>query len=88
MLARAVTAITSKAENLYLTVSTALPIGAKSHFFAAALTFSKPLDAPDKFRLCLSLSRVPRVVLTLLSKFLLSNCISTTLLSIVVLITW
>ena len=85
MFARAVTAITSKAENFVFTTSIPLLNGEKSMRFAAKSTFSSPLDAPVKFKLCLSLSSVDKLVCTLFSNCLLSNRISTTFSSIVVL---
>ena len=62
ILARAVTATTSKAENLARTVSTPFPRADISTFLAAELTFSKPFDASENFNFCLSLSRVDIVV--------------------------
>ena len=67
MLARAVTAITSSAENLALIVSTPLERGDASKPLAAALTSSKPFAAPVKFKLCLSLLSVPMLVCAFLS---------------------
>ena len=62
MFAKAVTAITSKAENLALIVSIALLIPDMSTFLAAAFMFSSPLEALDRFNFCLSLSRVDILV--------------------------
>ena len=64
ILARVVTAITCNAENLAFTVSMPLPIVEKSQLLAAALTFSKPFEAPSRFKLFLSLSRVDILVET------------------------
>ena len=79
--------ITSRAENLLLTDSTALAMGDRLQFLAAEFMFSRPLADFSKLRLFLSLSSVDIVVLTLDSKFLLSNCIDTTRSSTVLLIT-
>ena len=53
--------------------------GDKLHFFASEFISSKPLDAPLKLSFCFNLSRVLMLVRTFLSKFWLSNRISTTL---------
>ena len=58
ILARAVTPATCKAENLAFTVSTPFPIPDMSQSLAAALTDSKPLAAPSRFKLLLSFSSV------------------------------
>ena len=84
--ARAVTPITSRAEKRMRTFSTALPRPFISTFLAALLRLSKPLEESPNFRLRLSLSSVDIVVETLRSNWLLSNRISTTLLSTVLLI--
>ena len=68
ILAKAVTPITCNAENLVLTASTAFPRIGILVCLDAALISSKPLEAPDKFNFCLSLSRVDIVVETLRSK--------------------
>ena len=62
MLARAVTAITSRAENFNLTVSTALLSGDILTFLTDASKLPKLLEAPPKFKLLFSLSIVLRLV--------------------------
>ena len=86
MLANAVTPITWRAENLALTVSTPLANPPISILFAASPTSLRPLAEVDIFKLCLSLSREDIDVLIFDSNCLLSNRISTTLLSTIVLI--
>ena len=86
ILAKVVTPTTCKAENLACTASIPAFIPAKLTPLAALPTSSSPLEAPDRFNFCLSFSRVDILVATPLSNCLLSNRISTTLLSIVVLI--
>ena len=83
---KAVIPTTSSAENLALTVSIPLVIPSNRTLFAASPIFSSPLEAPDKFKLLLSLSRVDMLVCTFFSKFALSNRISTTRSSTVLLI--
>ena len=56
MFCNAVSAITSIAENLIFTVSTALDNGDILHLLAAVLTDSSPFAAPSKLRLCFNLS--------------------------------
>ena len=79
ILARAVTPMTSKAENLTRTVSTAPDNPFISTFLAAASTFSKPFVAPSKRKDFFNLSKVDMLVLAFSSNCLLSNRISTTL---------
>ena len=86
MFERAVAAITSSAENFNFTVSTPSPIGSRLTFLAALFMSSSPLVAPSKRNADLSLSRVFIEVLTFDSNCWLSNRISTTLESIVLLI--
>ena len=64
MLARAVTAMTSNAENFNFTVSTPSLRGLKLTFLAAESTSSKPLEAPFKSKLFFSLSSVDILVET------------------------
>ena len=64
ILANAVTAITSKAENFMRTVSTPLYRPDMSTFLAAALTVSRLLEESLKFRAFFSLSNVPIDVAT------------------------
>ena len=82
----AVAAITCIDENLILTLSIALSNPDRSTFFAAELMFSNPVAASFIFNFSLSLSNVDILVATFSSKCLLSNRISTILLSISVLI--
>ena len=86
MLAKAVTPITCNAENLADTVSIPVPRPDISTFLAAEPTSSRPLEAPDRFNFCLSLSSVDILVWTFFSNWALSNLISTTLSSTVLLI--
>ena len=86
MLVRAVMPITWRELNLSLTVSIASPIQPMFTLLAAVSIASKPLAAPSKFKLCFNFSSVLKLVWTFSSKFRLSNCISTTLESTVVLI--
>ena len=86
MFERAVAAITSRAENFNFTVSTPSPIGSRLTFLAASFMSSSPFVAPSKRNADLSLSRVFIEVLTFDSNCWLSNRISTTLESIVLLI--
>ena len=79
ILARAVTPMTSKAENLTRTASTAPDKPFMSTFLAALSIFSKPLVAPSKCKARFNLSKVDMLVLTFSSNCLLSNRISTTL---------
>ena len=67
MLASAVIAITSKAENLLLTISTPFARGDMSKPLVAALTPSKPFAAPVRSRLFLSWLSVPMLVCTFFS---------------------
>ena len=62
ILASAVTAITSSAENFAWTVSTAPVRPDKLHVFAAALTFSSPFEAPRKSKLCFNFPIVDKLV--------------------------
>ena len=82
----AVIPITCKAENLAVTVSIPLRIPSKETLLAALPSSSSPLEAPDRFKLFLSLSKVDILVRTFFSKFALSNRISTTRSSTVLLI--
>ena len=86
ILARAVTPTTCNAENLAFTLSTALPSSDILTRLVAVPTSSSPFEAPVKLRLLLSFSSVDMEVATLDSNCLLSNRISTTFSSIVVLI--
>ena len=83
---RAVTAMTSSAENFNRTDSTPPASPPISTEPAALLMFSKPFALSSNLRLFFSLSSVDMLVLTFFSKFALSNRISTTLWSIVLLI--
>ena len=78
MFANAVTPITCNAENLARNVSTDPESPLMSTRLAAAFISSSPLEAPDRFKLCLSLARVDMLVRALFSNCLLSNRISTT----------
>ena len=62
ILAKAVTAITSKPENLFLTVSTAFERGDILTDLAASPIFSKLLEEFEKFKLCFNLPIVPKLV--------------------------
>ena len=86
MFAKAVTPITSNAENRACTVSTALLRPFILTLLADLEMLSRALLAPGNFNFSFKRSRVPIVVLTLFSKFRLSNCMETTLSSIVLLI--
>ena len=62
ILARAVTAMTSKAENFRRTDSTAFARPFIFTFLEALSISSKPFAAPDKFKLFFNLSKVERLV--------------------------
>ena len=76
----------SNNENLSFTCSIPLPIGSKFNLLVALFMSSSPFVAPSKRNADLSLSRVFIEVLTFDSNCWLSNRISTTLESIVLLI--
>ena len=82
----AVTPATCNAENLTRKASTPDVIPLKLIPLLAALILSKPLEAPVKFSFCLSLSSVDILCATPFSNCWLSNRISKTLLSTVLLI--
>ena len=75
--ARAVTPITSNAENLEETVPTDAERVDISTFLADLLMFSNPLAESSNFSFCFSLSIVDILVETFFSKWALSNCIDT-----------
>ena len=81
ILDRAVIATTSSVENFTFTASAPRCNGDKSTFLAARPTSSRPSLAPLKLSFAFSLSKVDMLVATFFSKFRLSNCISTTLVS-------
>ena len=86
ILDNAVIPITCMAENLAFTASTPEARPDIFVFLAALSRFSSPLEAPERLSFAFNLSSVDILCATFDSKFLLSNRISTTLLSIVLLI--
>ena len=88
ILERAVIATTWSAENFTLIASAPCPIGFKSTLLAARPTSLRPSLVPLKFSFFLSLSKVDILSAAFFSKFRLSNCISTTLVSTTFLLTY
>ena len=72
-------------EKRFWRASTPDAIVSKDIFLEALSIFSRPLEASPSFKLLFSLSRVDILVLTFASNCLLSNRISTTLSSTVLL---